>query len=282
MVLLAFTMVDVGAGSAATWATTPSLKQCTTIVRGELYAKGHVTVATDNPVYAPWFVNNTPANGQGYESALAYLVAKEFDFTTKNLKWVTEPFADSYQPGTKSFDFDVNEVTYSAAWAKNVTFSSTYYNVQQSLVAMKSDSIVKRHTAKELKNYHYGALAGSPALTYATTKIIPKFPVVAYKTLSAAELALINGSIDAIVIDTPTGNHIVQWDLVSASDAQLAVQVGQFPANGDEYYALVMQKKNPLATCVNVALSTLHRNGSIAKLTKSWLAIYTTVPKLTP
>jgi polar amino acid transport system substrate-binding protein len=268
--------------STAPVITTPTLKQCSTIVRTELYAKGHLTIATDNPVYAPWFINNTPSNDEGYESALTYLIAKDFNFAAKNVKWVTEPYADSYQSGSKPFDFDINEIAYNATWANNVNFSSGYYQVQQSLVAMKSDAIVKKHSAKVLPNYKYGALAGSPALGYVTNNIKPKVPVTSFATLGAAEVALEAGRIDAIAVDTPTGNHIVNWDIVTAGNVQLATQVGQFPANGDEYYAVVLQKKNPLTSCVDVAIATLIHNGSVKTLTKKWLTMYTSVPKLTP
>ncbi len=40
-------------------------------------AAGKLTIGTDDPVYAPWFVDNKPENGQGFESAVAYAVAPE-------------------------------------------------------------------------------------------------------------------------------------------------------------------------------------------------------------
>src|SRR5215472_12535363 len=35
-------------------------------IQKDLYTKGVLTVATDNPVFTPWFVKNKPSNGQGY------------------------------------------------------------------------------------------------------------------------------------------------------------------------------------------------------------------------
>ncbi len=281
-IVVALVNVNVGV-VAATTTPSPTLYQCVKIVHSELYAKGHLTIATDNPVYAPWFENNSPSNGDGYESALAYLLAHELGFAPKDVKWVTEPFADSYQSGTKNFDFDINEVTYSAAWAQNVAFSTTYYNVQQSLVAMRSDPIVKHHTVAQLRKYRYGAISGTAAATYVTTDIKPTTSIKLFSTLALAEAALESGAIDALVIDTPTGNHAVTWDIVAANDAPLATQVGQFAyVPNTDYYALVMQKKNPLAVCVDVALAKIHTDGSIATLTKKWLGIYTSVPSIKP
>ena len=43
-------------------------------------ADGVLTVGTDSPAYDPWFRNNDPTNGKGYESAVAYAVAKQLGF----------------------------------------------------------------------------------------------------------------------------------------------------------------------------------------------------------
>src|SRR5215475_4793189 len=63
-----------------------------------LYQPGVLTVATDKPVYPPWFIGNNPSNGKGYESAVAYAVAKELGFSNSQVKWVYEPFNNSYAP----------------------------------------------------------------------------------------------------------------------------------------------------------------------------------------
>jgi polar amino acid transport system substrate-binding protein len=281
--LIAAVALPAGATGPAAPGATPTLRQCVTAVKAQVLNHGHLTVATDNPVYAPWFLDDTPSNGQGYESALAYALAKDLGFPAKQVRWVSEPFADSYAAGAKDFDVDVNEVAYNAQWAQNVTFSNSYYDVNQSLVAMKSDPIVKHHTPTQLPAYRYGALAGSPALDFVTTLLKPTVAPVAYSSLGAAEQALEANKIDAIAVDTPTGNHMVTWDIVAADGVTpLATQFGQFPANGDEYYAMVLAKKNPLAVCVNVAVAALHRAGTIAALTNKWLKIYTSVPTIKP
>ena len=65
-------------------------------IQGQLFAKGQLTVATDKPVYPPWFVNNKPTNGQGYESAVAYAVAAQLGFSKSQVTWAYEPFNSSY------------------------------------------------------------------------------------------------------------------------------------------------------------------------------------------
>ena len=61
--------------------TSASTASCTySGIQNELYTKGALTVATDKPVYPPWFENNNPANGKGYESAVAYAIADQLGF----------------------------------------------------------------------------------------------------------------------------------------------------------------------------------------------------------
>ena len=41
-----------------------------------LKTPGTLTVATDKPAYPPYFEDDDPTNGKGFESAVAYAVAK--------------------------------------------------------------------------------------------------------------------------------------------------------------------------------------------------------------
>jgi polar amino acid transport system substrate-binding protein len=279
--LVATTTVTVS-GAASLYPPPVTLQQCTKIVKTEVMTKGILTIATDNPVLAPWFEKNTPTNHSGFEDVLAYDLAKELGFAAKQVKWVVEPYADSYQPGTKKFDFDINEIVYNAKLTSDVSFSISYYDVQQSLIAMKSDRIVTAHNPTQLRHYHYGALAKSPAATYVTTKIKPIAKLQTFSSLSLAETALETGTIDALAIDTPTGNHEVTWDIVSATGTSLAAQFGQFPNDSDEYYALLTQLHNPIVGCLNVGIRTLVNNGTVSRLKKRWLQIYLKVPVIRP
>ena len=275
------TTVSLASGVAAHAASTSSaLANCKTTITAQEHTKGKLTVATDNPVYTPWFVNNTPSNAKGYESAVAYAIAGQLGVSKKNVVWVKEPFDSSYTPGPKAFDFDINEVSYTAARAKAVTFSTSYYDVQQSIVALKTDAIVKKHTPQELKNYQYGDQIGTTGLAYINVNIKPTKPARVYSTLDQAVLALKLGQVDAIVIDTPTGQYMASSQIV-AKKKLLATQVGQFPSVG-EHYGLLFSKGNPLVGCVNDAIAALKSSGSLAALQQKWLGIYTNVPSIKP
>src|SRR5665213_214218 len=273
--------VSLSAGVGASAASSPTLTSCQTAVKSQEHTKGKLTIATDDPGYTPWFVNNTPTNDKGYESAVAYAIAKELGVAKSNVVWVHEPFDSSYEPGPKAFDFDINEVSYTAARAKAVTFSVSYYDVQQSIVALKTNAIVKKHSAKELKTYTYGDQIGTTGLAYITNNIKPTHSPRIYSTLDEAVLALQNGQIDAIVIDTPDGQYMATSQITNSKKKLIATQVGQFPSVG-EHYGLLLTKGNPLVACVNVAISALKSSGKLAALQQKWLGIYTSVPAIKP
>ena len=261
---------------------TPTLAACATIIKKLTITPGKITVATDSPVLSPWFKNNQPTNQRGYESALTYRIAHALGVATKSVKWVTEPFASSYAPGPKNFDFDINEVVATPARALDVTFSSSYYNLTQSIVAMKSDAIVKQHSRAQLKKYHYGFLINTPAESYVEKYVRPITVLQHFDSVSAMVTALESGAIDAIVIDTPTGKYLADTLIIGADSHPLATQVGQFAAVGDEYYALVVAKKNPLVACLNVTISSLKSSGVLRHLSTNWLSVYNSVPLIKP
>ena len=271
----------IALGVTSSAASTPSLASCSKTVPSEEYTKGTLTVATDDPVYSPWFENNKPTNGKGYESALVYALAAVLGISKSNVKWVYEPFDSSYTPGTKHFDFDINEISYTGARANAVTFSASYYNVNQSIVALKTNKIVKDHTPAELKTYLYGDQIGTTGLAYINDHIKPTKSPRVYTTLDQAVEALQLGQIDAIVIDTPTGQYMASSQIVNSKKKLVATQVGQFPSVG-EHYGLLFTKGNPLVGCINAGLAALTSNGTLASLQQKWLGIYTSVPVIEP
>ena len=243
-------------------------------IQSQLYAKGMLTVATDKPVYPPWFVNNKPTNGQGYESAVAYAVAAQLGFPKSQVTWAYEPFNSSYAPGPKKFDFDVNEISYSTARAQAVTFSDSYYDVQQSLVALKNSPIVTKHSPADLKTYVFGDQVGTTSLQFINSQIQPSQTPKVFETLNDVKQALQTKQIAALVTDTPTAEFIT-------TEIPGSVVVAQFPSTG-EHYGLLFAKGNQLVTCVNKALAALKSNGTLAKLTAQYLKDFTSVPTIQP
>ena len=265
-----------GGGNATPKASGASAASCTkSSLSSQLKTPGKLTVATDNPVYPPWFIHNTPTNGKGYESAVAYAIASKLGFAKSDVTWVHEPFDSSFAPGPKPFDFDINEVSVTPQRAQAVTFSNSYYPVQQAIVARKGTPIVTKHSPSQLKTYLYGDQVGTTGLAFITGHIQPTKQPKVFDTLAQASAALEAGRIDALITDTPTAQFMASAQL------KHAVLVAQFPTVG-EHYGLVFEKGNPLVTCVNKAISDLSSSGQLAALQKQYLGIYLKFPTIQP
>jgi polar amino acid transport system substrate-binding protein len=258
-------------------ATTSGPVSCTYAgIQSHLYKHGVLTVATDKPVYPPWFGNNNnPASGKGYESAVVYAIAHQLGFKAAQVHWAYEPFNASYAPGPKKFDFDANEISYTPQRASAVSFSSSYYDVQQALVALKGTPIVTQHSPAQLKTYVYGDQIGTTSLAFITGSIQPTSQPKVFSTLNDVKQALQTHQIAALVTDTPTAQFI------SSSEIPGSVMVAQFPSTG-EHYGLLFTKGNPLVGCVNKAIATLKADGTLAALQQKYLQIYLSVPTIKP
>ena len=124
-----------------------------------------LTVGADNPAFPPWFGGDEktkpwkvsdPYSGKGYESAVAYAVAKQLGFSKAQVKWTVTPFNNSFRPGKKSFDFYITQVSYNPQRAKAVDFSKGYYFVNQSVVGRKGKPIASVRSINGLKKYKLG------------------------------------------------------------------------------------------------------------------------------
>ena len=277
MVALATVAAAVaGCGSIAQKSGSSAGSSCShAAIQSDLYQKGVLTVATDKPAYPPWFENNNPANGKGYESAVAYAVAAQLGFKRSQVHWAYEPFNDSYAPGPKKFDFDINEVSVTPQRSQAVSFSSSYYDVQQALVALKGTPIVTQHSTAQLPGYVYGDQVGTTSLSFINSEIKPTATPKVYETLNDVKQALQTHQIAAFVTDTPTAQYI------SSSEIKHSVMVAQFPSTG-EHYGLLFHKGNPLVSCVDKALATLRSNGTLHSLAERYLQLYLTVPVIKP
>ena len=239
-----------------------------------LHTPGQLTVATDAPAYPPYFENNKPANGKGFESAVAYAVAKQLGFSSKKVKWVVEPFNSSYAPGPKTFDFDINEISITPARAKAVTFSTPYYTNPQAIIVYKNSPLAHAKSLKAFKNATLGVQVGTTSLSAATQKIHPSKQIQVFNTSNDVVQAFKIHSVDAIVVDYATALY-----LTSAEISKTKI-VGQFTAPGGDNWGLLMRKGSALAPCVNRAMSKLRANGTLAKLTKQWMSSKVAVPVL--
>jgi polar amino acid transport system substrate-binding protein len=235
-----------------------------------------LTIATDEPAYEPWFKDDKPANGKGFESAVAYAVAKRLGYGRSAVVWQSVPFNKAFAPGEKTFDFDINQVSISAERKKAVDFSSGYYDVRQAVIALKGSKAAKATSVADLKGLKLGAQVGTTSLDYITGVVKPRQSAAVYAKNDQAKSALKNGQVDAIVVDLPTAFYITSAEVTNAKI------VGQFENQGGtpEQFGLVLDKGSALTPCVTGAVDALRRDGTLARLEKQWLSDAVDAPVL--
>ena len=252
----------------------------------ELVSDGTLTIGTDNPAFPPWFEGGTPSGseweindpstGEGFESAVAYAVAGELGFADDEVEWVVVPFNNSFRPGPKDFDFDINQISVTDERDRAVDFSDSYYEVNQALVALADTPITEASSAGDLAQYQLGAQVGTTSLAYIQDNIQPDAEPRVYDTSNDVVAALNGSQIDGIVVDLPTA-----FFLVGAEEVKNGTVVGQFPSTGgQEHFGMLFEEGNPLRDCVNEALATLTEDGTLEEIQQQWLSENTSAPVL--
>ncbi|MPQ97564.1 transporter substrate-binding domain-containing protein [Modestobacter sp. I12A-02628] len=235
-----------------------------------------LTVATDQPAYGPWFVDDDPANGEGYESAVAYAVAEQLGYTEDQVTWTRVQFNAAITPGTKPFDFDVNQFTITDERRQAVDFSSPYYTATQAVITTAGSAADGATSIADLKGLRLGAQVATTSLDVLTDVIAPDSDPAVFNTNDDAKLALQNGQVDGIVVDLPTAFYITSAEL---DDGVIVGQIADSGESGDQF-GLLLAKDSPLTDCVTRAVDALREDGTLDALQQQWLAEVADAPVL--
>ena len=238
-------------------------------------AAGTLTIGTDQPVYPPWYVDDKPENGRGFESAVAYAVADQLGYGKDKVTWTRVPFNAAIQPGPKSFDLNLTEFSITDERRQAVDFSAPYYDVKQAVVARMDSRFAAVTDLAGLKDARLGAQVGTTSLDAIGATIAPSTSPSVFNSNDDAKQALSNGQVDAIVVDLPTAFYITGAEL---PDGKI---VGQLPATGTpEQFGAVLDKGSPLTACVSQAVEKLRAAGTLTALEQQWLTTAGSAPDL--
>jgi polar amino acid transport system substrate-binding protein len=237
---------------------------------------GTLTFGTDQPVYPPWFVDDDPTSGKGFESAVAYAIADKLGYPKDKVTWVRVPFNAAIQPGPKTYDVDLNEFSITEERKQAVDFSAPYYDVKQAVVTVGTSKAAGVTTLAGLKDLKLGAQVGTTSYDAIVKQIAPTTQPSVFNTNDDAKLALTNGQVDAIVVDLPTAFYITSAELTGGKI------VGQLPLGSGtpEQFGAVLDKGSALTTCVSDAVTALSTAGTFQALEAQWLAAAGSAPEL--
>jgi polar amino acid transport system substrate-binding protein len=239
-----------------------------------LVSSGRLTVGTDKPAYPPYFEDDTPSNGKGFESAVAYAVAKQLGVTPAEVKWTVVPFNASYAPGPKKFDLDLNQISISPARAKRVDFSKPYYTAPQAVVALEKSGAASATSLADLKDTKLGVQIGTTSLDAVNAVLKPSAQPQVFNDSNDVVRALKTGRVDAVVVDLPTAFYLTA---AQVDDSKI---VGQFQAPGGDAWGAVLEKDSKLTPCVNQAVDQLSASGDLKTLETKWMGAAAGAPEL--
>lgn len=244
--------------------------------QGKTLKEGVLTIATGNPAYYPWVLDNDPSAGKGFEAAVAYAVAERMGFEAAAVEWTSASFDQSIQPGPKDFDFNLQQFSITEQREEVVDFSLPYYSAAMAVLVRKPTiDAGAQATLASLKTLKWGVVASTTALPVVTQTISPAQSPLLYDDNTNVVEAMKANQIDAAIFDLPTALYL---SAVALDDGAI---VGQFPAERSEnpdQFGLLMAQGNPLKECVDAALSAMTSDGSLAKIEAEWLQETTGVP----
>ena len=238
----------------------------------ELKTDGTLTVGTDKPAYPPYFEDDDPSNGKGFESAVTYAIADKLGLD--EVKWAIVPFNASFAPGPKYFDFDINQISITPKRAERVDFSDPYYTAPQAVIALKDSDAANATSLADLKDAKLGVQIGTTSLDAAMESIQPSSQPQVFNDSNDTVRALKTERVDAIVVDLPTAFYL------TAAEVPEAKIVGQFDAPGGDDWGVVLGKDSPLTACVNQALAELGESGELQDITDKWMGGQAGAPEL--
>ncbi len=239
---------------------------------------GVLTIATGEPAFEPWVVDDAPESGEGFEAAVAQAVAAEMGYEGDSVVWVRTDFNQAIAPGVKDFDMNLQQFTITDERAENIDFSLPYFNANQAIVALDGSAAEGATTIADLKDVKLGAQVGTTSLTFITDVIQPNEEPFVYNDNVAAKAALEANQIDAAVFDLPTALF------VSAVEIEGSSVIGQFElddAAASDGFGFVLPLDSALTGCVDAAITTLTDNGELEAITNEWLADFIEAPVIT-
>lgn len=240
---------------------------------GKTLTDGKLTIATGNPAYYPWVLNDAPESGEGFEAAVAYAVAAEMGFAAEDVVWVRSSFDEAIQPGAKNFDMNMQQYSITPERDEVVDFSAPYYTAPMAVLV--GPGVEVEATMEGLKSLKWGAVGSTTAVPKLQNVIQPDSDLLLYGDNADVNAAISANQIDAALFDLPTALFL------SAVMIEGSSVIGQFAADsGDDpdQFGMLMEEGNPLKACVDEALAALTESGELAAIEAEWLQDTTGVP----
>ena len=258
-----------------------------TLMAGAVWAEGHcaagktltegtLTIATGNPAYYPWVIDDAPESGQGFEAAVAYALANEMGFADDAVTWVRTSFDEAIQPGAKNFDLNMQQYSITPERDKVVDFSAPYYTAPQAVLT--TQAVIDggaTATMDSLKGLKWGVVASTTALPVVMDRIQPSQSPLVYDDTANVVEAMKAGQIDAALFDLPSA---LFTSAVLMDNGAILGQFDPGAAENPDQFGMLMPEGSALKACVDEALAAMSDSGKLAEIEARWLQDATGVP----
>jgi len=221
-----------------------------------------VTIALEN-LYTPFqFVDPTTNQATGYEVELIAALAAELGFTPVIIPSSWDAQLAGVQVG--EFDMIANGITITPERDEVMDFSTGYIQIEQQLIVRADED--RFTNAEELAADETLLIGSQPGTTTYDTaaELVGADRVVGYETFGVSVQALLNGDVDAIIMDNVGSAGIMSANaglLKTTGDSLTSEALGfAFPEGSD------------LVEPVNAALATFAEDGTLDALFQRWFA----------
>ncbi|MDW4498837.1 ABC transporter substrate-binding protein [Sulfitobacter sp. D35] len=261
--------------AALTVAAVPALAQ-NDCAAGKTLDEGTLTVATGNPAYYPWVIDDVPEKGEGFEAAMAYALADRMGFSPDAVTWVRTSFDEAIQPGEKSFDINLQQYSITEDRDKVVDFSTPYYTAPMAVVVPQAavDAGLGADLSA-LKDLKWGIVASTTALPVVMEMIAPASDPLIYDDNANVVEAMKANQIDAALFDLPTALYVAA---VMLEDGAVLGQFAPEQSENPDRFGMLMEEGNALKDCVDAALAEMEADGTLKSIEQTWLQEATGVP----
>lgn len=215
--------------------------------------KRTLTVGT-NAEYAPFDYLDENGNITGFDIDLIEAIAKSQDI---EIVWRDLPF-DSLIGSMEAGDLDVIAAAIgpTSERKKSVDFSDVYYTGSQSIICRKGNDI---KTFKNLAGLKVAVLEGSTADLIASGEnqdygIVEDAQVVRFKNASSAVMELLNGGVDATLIDSIMAENF-------CGQTEGLMQTVVKGTENDSVFC-VQKGNSEMLTIINTGLVEIRENGT--------------------
>lgn len=284
---VAATTTAAGGDSTTTGGSTPTSdagtgrvqpnEEAVACAEGKTLEPGALTIATGEPAFPPYVIDDEPENGQGFESSVAYALAGLMGIGPDAVSWVRTPFEAAIAPGPKEFDFNLQQYSITPEREEVVSFSQAYYTANQAILGYADSPAADAQTLSDFQDLRIGVAAGTTSLNFVTDVLAPAEEPQVFNDNAAVAQALDSDQIDAMVADLPTAIFL------SAVEIEGTEVFGQFPAvdgSEGESWGMLFGKDNPLVECVDLALAALRDSGDLEALTTEWMTTGEAIPEI--